>query len=194
MPSDVFMIGSSYRVPGILQGVEVPDRALVWQVSQGSLGGIGASTTWRGVKLDEGGIVVTTIITDASGAIEKDCDEAARIWGAWLDLIHPESGTKKPPAWDISHPLLAAQRPQIRRAAHSKNKMVQLAEGKRAWVGSIVLIEYKPLRLATPAAPDPAALDNTTPTPQDKNELAIQQLMNEINGVPHSAARTSDQR
>lgn len=180
MPAHIFDIGP-YPVPGILQGVEVPDRAQVWQVSPGALGGIGASTSWRGMKIDEGGVVITTIITNSSGAVEKDADEAARIWGSYLDLIHPESETKKPPAWDIGHPLLAAQRPRIKRAAHSKNKLFQLAEGKLAWVGSLVLIEYKPLRLATPAAPDPAKIDNVVVTPQDKNEIIIQQLLDKVN-------------
>lgn len=180
MPADVFTIGP-YPVPGILQGVEVPDRALVWQVSQGALGGIGASTTWRGVKIDEGGIVITTLITNDADEPVEDADEAARIWGAYLDKVHPDCETKKPPAWDVSHPMLAAQRPRIKRAAHSKNKMVLYKDGLIAWVGSLVLIEYKPLKLATPAAPDPAKLDNVIVTPQDANEELIQVLKHKVN-------------
>jgi hypothetical protein len=179
MPAHEFMIGP-HMVPGLLQGVEVPDRAQVWEVTQGALGGIGASITWRGVKIDEGGIIITTMITDSSGNVVDDADDAARLWGAYLDLIHPESGTKKPPAWDIAHPFIAATRPPIKRAAHSKNKMFLWKEDKLAYIGSLVLIEYKPLKSATPAAPDPAQLDSNTVTPQNKREQYALELVEKV--------------
>ena len=47
--------------------------------------------------------------------------------------------------------MLAAQRPRIQRGAHSKNKMVPFSDRAIAWVGSLVLIEYRPLKLARPA-------------------------------------------
>lgn len=164
MPSHVFTIGP-YTVPGVLQSVEVPDRALNWQVTQGSAGGIGAATIWRGVKLDEGGIVLTTLVTNDAGEVEQDADEAARLWGAFIELIHPKP-IAKPPTWQVAHPLLEAQRPRITQAAHSKNKLSMFDKTKIAWLGTLVLIEYKPLKIVRPEAPDPAKLDSKTPTPQ----------------------------
>lgn len=178
MPAHIFGVGP-YVVPGILQRVEVPDRALNWQIQQGSLGGLGAATIWRGVKLDEGGIVVTTLLTSSDGRPLEDADEAAAAWSSWLATIHPDT-KRTPPAWDLSHPLLAAQWPPILRGSHSKNKMVPYSDSTIAWVGSVVLIEYKPLKLATPAQPDPAKLDDKTATPQDKNEQRIQELLEKM--------------
>ena len=77
MPAHVFGIGP-YVVPGIVQNVEVPDRALTWQITQGAAGGIGAATIWRGVKIDEGGIIITTLITDDLDNVVQDADDAAR--------------------------------------------------------------------------------------------------------------------
>jgi hypothetical protein len=178
MPAHIFGIGP-YVVPGILQSVEVPDRALNWQIMQGAAGGIGAATIWRGVKLDEGGIVVTTLITDEAGRVVQDADHAARLWGGFLDLVHPKA-TQKPPTWDLVHPLLDAQRPRIQRGAHSKNKMTIYAERSIAWIGSIVILEYKPLKLARPAEPDPAKLDSDVVTPQNKREAYALELANRI--------------
>lgn len=182
MPSHEFIIGP-YVMPGVLQSVEVPDRALNWQVTQGSAGGIGAATIWRGVKLDEGGIVITTLITNAAGEVEQDADEAARLWGAFLDLIHPQP-IAKPPTWQIAHPLLEGQRPRITQGAHSKNKIALFEKSKIAWLGSLVLIEYKPLTIVRPAAPDPAKLDSSTVTPQNDREKYALQLADRIkNGI-----------
>jgi hypothetical protein len=178
MPAHVFTIGP-YTVPGILQSVEVPDRALNWQVTQGSAGGIGAATIWRGVKLDEGGIVITTLITDASGNVEQDADEAARLWGGFIDLVHPQA-IAKPPTWQVAHPLLSAQRPRITQAAHSKNKLALFDKSKLAWLGSLVLIEYKPLKIVRPAAPDPAQLEDKQVTPQNDREAYALQLSERI--------------
>lgn len=180
MPAWEFGIGP-YIVPGVLQGVEVPDRALNWQITQGALGGIGASTIWRGTKIDEGGIVITTLITDVDGLVIEDADEAARVWGAFLDQVHPQAGTAKPPAWDLRHPLLDAQRPRIQRGAHSKNKMVLFREGSIAWLGSLILIEFKPLKLATPAPPDPAKLSDKEETPQNARQRQIAELIDKVN-------------
>lgn len=178
MPSHEFIIGP-YRVPGVLQSVEVPDRSLNWQVTQGSAGGIGAATIWRGVKLDEGGIVLTTLVTNDAGEVEQDADEAARLWGAFIDLIHPQA-IAKPPTWQVAHPLLEAQRPRITQAAHSKNKLSLFDKSKIAWLGSLVLIEYKPLKIVRPAAPDPAKLDSKTVTPQNAREQYALELANRI--------------
>lgn len=178
MPSHVFSIGP-YTVPGILQSVEVPDRALNWQVTQGSAGGIGAATIWRGVKLDEGGIVLTTLITDIGGTVIQDADEAARAWGAFLDLIHPKA-IAKPPTWQIAHPLLEGQRPRITQAAHSKNKLGLFDKRSIAWLGSLVLIEYKPLKIIRPAAPDPAKLDSKEVTPQTAREKYALELVEKV--------------
>jgi hypothetical protein len=178
MPSHIFTIGP-YVVPGILQSVEVPDRALNWQVTQGSAGGIGAATIWRGVKLDEGGIVITTLITNEAGEVVQDADEAARLWGAWLDLIHPQA-IAKPPTWQIAHPLLEAQRPRITQGAHSKNKLALFDKSKLAWLGSIVLIEYKPLKIVRPGAPDPAKLDTKEVTPQTARERYALELVEKV--------------
>lgn len=178
MPSNVFNIGP-YVVPGILQYVEVPDRALNWQVTQGAAGGVGAATIWRGVKIDEGGIVITTLITNDAGEVVQDADEAARLWGAFLDLVHPQA-IAKPPTWQLSHPLLEAQRPRISQGAHSKNKMVLFDKSKIAWLGSLVLIEYKPLKIARPAAPDPAKLDNNEFTPQTAKERRVAELIEKV--------------
>lgn len=178
MPAHIFGIGP-YIVPGIVQRVEVPDRALTWQITQGAAGGIGAATIWRGVKIDEGGIVITTLITDDAGLVVQDADDAARRWGAFIDLVHPMP-TQKPPTWDLVHPMLAAQRPQIQRGAHSKNKMVPHSDRTIAWVGSLVILEYKPLKLARPAEPDPAKLDSNTVTPQNKREAYALELVNKV--------------
>lgn len=178
MPADVFTIGP-YTVPGALRRVEVPDRELVWQVTQGALGGVGAATIWRGVKVTEG-IVVTTLLTDPADPTRavQDADEAARIWGAFLDLVHPQS-LQKPPAWDVGHPLLDAQRPRVQRCSHSKNKLVPLNDSGLAWLGSIVLIEFKKLQPRTPAAPDPAKLDGVEP-PQTAAQKRIEELTNKV--------------
>jgi hypothetical protein len=178
MPAHIFKIGP-YDVPGILQNVEVPDRALTWQITQGAAGGIGAATIWRGVKIDEGGIIITTLITDDAGLVVQDADDAARRWGAFVDLVHPKA-TTKPPTWDLSHPLLSAQRPMIQRGAHSKNKMLPYAKNSIAWVGSLVIIEYRPLKLARPAEPDPAKLDSNTVTPQNKREVLALELIEKV--------------
>ena len=178
MPSHIFTIGP-YVVPGILQSVEVPDRALNWQVTQGSAGGIGAATIWRGVKLDEGGVVITTLITGESGEVTQDADEAARLWGSFIDLVHPQS-IAKPPTWQIAHPLLDAQRPRITQGAHSKNKLALFDKSKLAWLGSIVLIEYKPLKIVRPGAPDPAKLDTKEVTPQTARERYALELVEKV--------------
>lgn len=178
MPSHIFTIGP-HVVPGILQSVEVPDRALNWQVTQGSAGGIGAATIWRGVKLDEGGIVISTLVTDSNGAVVQDADEAARLWGSFIDLVHPQS-IAKPPTWQIAHPLLEAQRPRITQGAHSKNKLSLFDKTKIAWLGSLVLIEYKPLKIIRPGAPDPAKLDSKEVTPQTARERYALELVNKV--------------
>jgi hypothetical protein len=178
MPAHIFNIGP-YVVPGILQSVEVPDRALNWQVTQGSAGGIGAATIWRGVKLDEGGIVITTLITNARGEVEQDADEAARLWRSFLELVHPQ-GITKPPTWQISHPLLDAQQPRITQGAHSKNKMALFDKTKIAWLGSIVLIEYKALKIVRPGPPDPAKLDTKEVTPQTARERYALELVEKV--------------
>jgi hypothetical protein len=178
MPAHIFTIGP-YTVPGILQSVEVPDRALNWQVTQGSAGGIGAATIWRGVKLDEGGIVITTLITDDSEIVIQDADEAARRWGAFLDLVHPKA-IAKPPTWQIAHPLLEAQRPRITQGSHSKNKMALFDKTKLAWLGSLVLIEYKPLKIIRPAEPDPAKLDSKVVTAQTAREKYALELVEKV--------------
>ena len=136
---------------------------------------------WRGTKIDEGGIVITTLITDDQGYAIEDADEAARVWGAFLDQVHPQAGTAKPPAWDLRHPLLDGQRPRIQRGAHSKNKMVIYRDDKIAWLGSLILIEFKPLKLATPAAPDPAKLNDAEETPQNANQRQIAALVDKVN-------------
>ncbi len=181
MPSHIFTIGP-YVVPGILQSVEVPDRALNWQVTQGSAGGIGAATIWRGVKLDEGGVVITTLITGESGEVTQDADEAARLWGSFIDLVHPQS-IAKPPTWQIAHPLLEAQRPRITQGAHSKNKLSLFDKTKIAWLGSLVLIEYKPLKIIRPAAPDPAKLDSKAVTPQTDQERRLASALGRARNV-----------
>jgi hypothetical protein len=178
MPSHEFIIGP-YIVPGVLQSVEVPDRALNWQVTQGSAGGIGAATIWRGVKLDEGGILITTLVTNDAGEVEQDADEAARLWGAFIELIHPKP-IAKPPTWQVAHPLLEAQRPRITQAAHSKNKLSLFDKSKIAWLGTLVLIEYKPLKIVRPAAPDPAKLDSKTVTPQTARERYALELAEKV--------------
>lgn len=178
MPAHIFGIGP-YVVPGIIQNVEVPDRALTWQITQGAAGGIGAATIWRGVKIDEGGVIITTLITDELDNVVQDADDAARRWRAFLELVHPKP-TTKPPTWDLSHPLLSAQSPIIQRGAHSKNKMLPFGKNSIAWVGSLVLIEYRPLKLARPAEPDPAKLDNVTVTPQNKQEIRLAELRDRV--------------
>jgi hypothetical protein len=178
MPAHIFKIGP-YDVPGILQNVEVPDRALTWQITQGAAGGIGAATIWRGVKIDEGGIIITTLITDDAGLVVQDADDAARRWVAFIDLVHPKA-TTKPPSWDLAHPLLSAQRPQIQRGAHSKNKMMPFGKNSIAWVGVLVLIEYRPLKIARPAEPEPAKLESNTPTPQNKQEVLLRELEHQV--------------
>lgn len=180
MPADVFSIGP-YVVPGVLQRVEVPERKLVWQVTQGALGGLGAATIWRGVQITEG-IVLTTLITDPvnPSSVVTSAEAAAALWGAFLDQIHPNP-IAKPPAWDVGHPFLDAQRPRIQRCAHSTNKLASYKDGGwAAYVGSLVLLEFRPFKPVAPAAPDPAKLDSGVKPPQDAAEQQIQDLLSQV--------------
>lgn len=178
MSANVFTIGP-YTVPGCLQSVEIPGRALVWQVTQGALGGIGAATIWRGVKITEG-IVVTTLITrrDDPNVAESDADVAAAIWREFLLLVHPNPNAK-PPSWDAGHPFLDAQIPRVQRVAHSENRFVPFGNKTLAYLGSLLIIESKPLKRVTPAAPDPAKIDGVEP-PQTAAQKRIAELTDKV--------------
>ncbi len=80
--------------------------------------------------------------------------------GAFIKLIHAEADSAKPPTWQVGASAPRAQRPRITQAAHSKNKLSLFDKSKIAWLGTLVLIEYKPLKIVRRAAPDPAKLDS----------------------------------
>lgn len=172
MSAGQFFVGSEL-VPGILQSVEIPSRDLVWQVTQGAAGGVGAATIWRGVKVAEGGTIVTTLITDEQGLVVSELEDAVGIWIPFLSLVHPNPKAK-PPTWDCTHPLLTSVWPFMGPMAIAANKLVSFRNNDGlSWVGSLVLQEYFKFKRVTPAAPDPAKINNDQKGPADKAEEMI---------------------
>jgi hypothetical protein len=51
---------------------------------------------------------------------------------------------------------------------------------KIAWLGSIVLIEYKALKIVRPGPPDPAKLDTKEVTPQTARERYALELVEKV--------------
>lgn len=175
MSTSQFFVGPEL-VPGRLQRVEIPSRDLVWAVSQLGAGGVGASTIWRGVKVAEGGIVVTTLITDEQDNVVSNLEDAVAIWIPFLSLVHPNPKAK-PPTWDCTHPLLISAWPFIGPLSIAGNKLVDFRNGDGlSWLGSIVFQEYFKAKRITPAAPDPAKLTNEAKGPVDKAEEMISDL------------------
>lgn len=174
-----FFVGP-HLVPGALQKVVVPLRSLKWQVTGGATGGIGAGTTWRGVDIIES-VEITTLITDDNGRAISDLDDALAVWVPFLALVHP-APKSKPPAWDCTHALLVGVWPPLARMAHSKNGIASFrGDDGLSWLGTLVLIEFMPLKQATPAAPDPAKIDNREEGPQDAAERQMQELIDKVN-------------
>jgi hypothetical protein len=171
----IVRVGGGIVVPGIVQSIELPERGINWQVQQG-VSGLGASTIWRGVKLIES-VKITTMLAKR-GAPMVEWDEAVAAWAEFLKTIDPAPLKRKPPAWDIDHPLFRMLWPPLGRVAHKSNRPAPAHDRGLAWLGIIEFIEYRPLKLATPGPPDPAQIDSRDQPPADAYEANFLSLMN----------------
>jgi len=181
MPAYEFYIGP-HLVPGVIQKVEVKPRQQNWQVQAGAAGGIGAATIWRGLKIDEDAVSISTLITDDAGKAVKDADDAVAIWTPFLTLIHPNP-LVKPPAWSSFNPLLVGHWPIYETLSMKSNNIVPFRGDGLSWLGVLLLIEYKALKRAPVGPPDPAKLDDRSEGPADAAEREITELVNKaLNG------------
>lgn len=166
-------------VPGAVQSIELPERGMVWQVQQGSAG-LGAFTIWRGVKLIES-VKITTMLCK-KGAPPAEWDDAVDAWQTFMRAIHPNPKLK-PPAWDADHALFRLLWPPLGRVSHKSNRPAPANDRGTAWLGVIELIEYRPLKLATPGPPDPAQIDSRDQPPADAEEANLQSLLSKAQQI-----------
>lgn len=179
-----FYIGA-YHVPRALRAlilkVEKGVAEQVYQVTQAALGSVGASSTWRGRKLDETGVTIEALLLDAGGAPVQDAAAARDQHLAFIRLIHPgvDAATpQKPPTWDCSHPVIDAV--FVKKMAHIRSGLKPYAEHGLAWVSVIGLIESRPLKRVKPAAPAPAQITQRNETPQTAQEKEAIDLLEQL--------------
>lgn len=178
MAADEFFIGP-HVVPGRVQKVEVKPREENWQIQLGAAGGLGAATIWRGIKIADDAVSITTLITDDAGNVVRNPDDAAAIWTPFLTLIRP-SPTGKPPSWTCFHPLLLGHWPVYDTMALKSNNLIPFREDGLSWLGAILLIEYKQLKRAAVGPPDPAKIDDRRETPTSAAERQVAELVNKV--------------
>ena len=181
MITDEFFIGP-HLVPGVIQRIEVKPRQENWQITMGAAGGIGAATIWRGLKIEDDAVSIETLITqdgDPLGAVLRNPDDAAAVWTPYLTLLRP-TATGKPPSWTCFHPLLLGHWPVYDKFALKANNLRAFRADGLSWVGSLLLVEYKPLRRAAVGPPDPAKIDANKTTPSDALEQEVNDLVNQL--------------
>lgn len=175
-PLWICKIGDAF-VPGILQSIDTPLREINWQVQTG-VAGVGAATIYRGTKLIEEVTIRTRL--GKPGTLQTTWDEAVAEWDAFLAILYPNP-LVRPPAFNIDHPIFARLRPKLTTVAIKANGVEKANDAGTVWDGVLKLIEYRPLKLATPAQPDPAQIDSRDQPPRTAAEQEIQDLLNRVN-------------
>lgn len=161
-------------VPGVVTSIKIPQREINWQV-QMAVAGVGAATIYRGTKLIEA-IEIESVLA-VPGRPQNEWDQAPQEWLDFLRVLWPNPPAK-PPAFNVDHPLFRMVYPAIATVAYKASSCEATNANGTAWRGKLVLIEYRPLKIIRPAAPDPAKLDNRDKPPQDAVEKELQDLLN----------------
>ncbi len=148
---------SNTQFPGIVVAVDGVDRPIEW-VAQNGIGLTGAALIFKGTKLVEG----STITCELTNAIEFN--EAI----AFNEFITTPPGTR-PRAHPIVHPAFASAK--VAKVVFSLIPSPKYA-GKRKWIVTYGIKEYKKQVIVPIGPADPAKVDGP-PKPKDAAETAL---------------------
>lgn len=159
----IVLVDGKVPFPGVVVSVNGLIRPIDWQV-QNAIGVTGAALIYKGKKLVEG----ITIVCELTNAIHWQQWETHYAYIAVPDGARPKVVT-------LGHPAFTKLAKQVFKSYPEAPEYA----GKRKWIATYTLNEYKkPVKVPT-GPPDPAKIDGP-PKPKDAAEQALAGLLNKI--------------